>query len=86
MHKNVVFTCDYEYNLNEGNGNKNVFQLANAKLEYQKESKPFLIGLSATNLFNVKTVNSNFISEYTATYNAVYVLPRIVLLSVSYKL
>lgn len=85
LHKNLILKADYDYTNNFVGKNKNYFQIANLYLEYAKENNPWLFSLGFTNLFDANAINSNSISDYVSTYNTVQILPRIAMLTVTYK-
>jgi hypothetical protein len=86
--KSFLFTADYELNYftNNSTGQTNDFNTVNASLEYWKESSAWSFKLDATNLLdNDIKLSSNF-TQIQASENRVFVQPRILLLSVTYKL
>ena len=85
--KNFNFKTDYEVTFNQNNNNQtNRFTIANAFLSYQKKNNPFRFELSAQNYLNNGTKINNSFSDFLISNNTTYILPRIVLLSISYKL
>ena len=72
-------------NINDFN-QSNVFNIANASIRYQKKGSPFDFELSANNLFDTKNKNNFSFSDYLINQSTTYILPRAILLSVSYKL
>jgi hypothetical protein len=85
--KHFNFKTDYQITYNEDSNNqKTDFSIANAFLSYQKKNNPFRFELSAQNFLNngVK-INNNF-SDFMISNTTTFILPRIVMLSVSYKL
>jgi hypothetical protein len=85
--KNFNFKTDYEVTFNEDSYNqKTDFRIANAYLTYQKKNNPFRFELSAQNYLNNSTKITNSFSDYMISSSTVYTLPRIVMLTVSYKL
>lgn len=85
--KNFIFKTDYEvtFNRNSNNQNNN-YRIANAFLSYQKKNNPFRFELSAQNFLNNGTKINNSFSDYLISNTTTYILPRIVMLSISYKL
>ena len=69
-------------NLNQSN----YFDIANASLRYQKTKSPFEFELSASNLLDTKTKNNYSFSDYLISQSNTFILPRTILISVSYKL
>ena len=85
--KNFNFKTDYEVTFNNNSNNQNNrFAIANAFLSYQKKNNPFRFELSAQNYLNNGTKINNSFSDFLISNNTTYILPRIVMLSISYKL
>ncbi len=74
---------DYE---NREQGITNTFNLANASLFYQKEDSPWGFELSATNLFDTQFRRRNSFSDFLISDQTTFIIPRILLFKVSYKL
>lgn len=74
--------------LRNGNSNNqnNFYNIANTSIRYQKKNSPFGFELSITNCFNSKTKNEYSFSDYAITERSTYVMPRVILFSLSYKL
>lgn len=85
--KNFVFNSKYTYNHYQQNGNSlENYSSWNASLRYQPRESRWEIELSAENLLNNKTLNSNFANDYTTTSLSYEIRPRFALLQVRYKL
>lgn len=85
--KFFVLKIDYDNLKNTNNLNQtNFYDIANVSLHYQKKSSPFGFELFANNVFNNKIKNDYSFSDYVITERKTYVLPRIVMFSVNYKL
>lgn len=85
--KNFNFKTDYEVTFNQNSNNQNNrFAIANAFLSYQKKNNPFRFELSVQNYLNNGTKINNSFSDFLISNNTTYILPRIVMLSISYKL
>ena len=86
--KGFVFNFDYtHFNYqNESQGINNNYNVANAVLSYQKEDNPWMFKLTSQNLFNTTFKQSNSFSDYLVSDSKTYVLPRVVMFSVGYKL
>jgi hypothetical protein len=82
-----VYKIDYQ-NLRNTNGNNqnNFFETANTSLRYQRKNNPFGFEFSINNLFDIKVKNDYSFSDYIISQSATYILPRVFLFSVSYKL
>ena len=86
--KGFVFNFDYtHYNYqNKSQGINNKYDVANAVLSYQKEDSPWLFKLTTQNLFDTTFKQSNSFSDYLVSDSKTYVMPRVVLFSIGYKL
>ena len=85
--KHFNFKTDYEITFNENSNNiATDFRIANAYLSYQKKNNPFRFELSAQNYLNNGTKINNSFSDFMTSSSTTYTLPRIVMLTVSYKL
>ena len=87
IYKSWVFKIDYE-NLKNTNSNNqnNYFDIINSSLRYQKKNSPFGFEITANNLLNNNLRNSYSFSDFLISEEVTFVLPRVLLLSVSYKL
>ena len=83
------FTFKFEYenlkNTNEAN-QTNFYNISNTSLRYQKKNSAFGFEIFANNLFNNKVKNDYSFSDFIVSERSTFVLPRVVMLSVSYKL
>lgn len=85
--KYFVLKLTYQNLKNINNLNQsNYFDIANASLRYQKTKSPFEFELSASNLLDTKTKNNYSFSDYLISQSNTFILPRTILISVSYKL
>ena len=85
--KHFNFKTDYEVTFNENSNNiATDFRIANAYLSYQKKNNPFRFELSAQNYLNNGTKINNSFSDFMISSSTTYTLPRIVMLTISYKL
>lgn len=64
----------------------NVFDVANTSLFYQKENSPWGFELEATNLFDIKFRQNNSFTDFLISTQSTFLMPRIVMFKVSYKL
>ena len=82
-----TYTLEYE-NLKNSNDNNqsNFYEIANTSLSYQKKNNPFRFEISVNNLFNIQKKNVYSFSDYMISNQSTYILPRVFMLSVSYKL
>lgn len=86
--KGFVFNFDYtHYNYqNEAQKINNKYNIANAIVSYQKEDSPWLFKLTTQNLFNTTFKQNNSFSDYLISDTKTYVMPRVILFSIGYKL
>jgi hypothetical protein len=84
--KNYFLSLDYQYYNYSSAFSQSQYQIANILLEYQQEKSPWKFNIQLKNAFDMKykqqTIFSNFLISDTSTY----VLPRVILLTVGYKL
>ncbi|CAM3935847.1 MULTISPECIES: carboxypeptidase-like regulatory domain-containing protein [Flavobacterium] len=81
------FKTDYEITFNENSNNqKTNYRIGNASLSYHKKDHPFRFELSAQNYLNNGTKINNSFSDFLISNNTTYILPRVIMLSISYKL
>ncbi|MBY0485811.1 MAG: carboxypeptidase-like regulatory domain-containing protein [Flavobacteriaceae bacterium] len=85
--KYFTFKLDYE-NLKNKNSldQTNFYDIANTSLRYQKKNSPFGFELFVNNLFDNKVKNDYSFSDFIISERKTYVLPRVFMISVSYKL
>lgn len=85
--KYFVFNFSYENLKNTDNNNQsNFYEVANSSIRYQRKNSAFGFELSVNNLFDNKVKNEFLFSDYMISEHTTYVLPRVILFSVSYKL
>lgn len=65
---------------------KNSFKNANASLFYQKENSPWGFEINATNLFDTKFKQDNLFSDFLISDSKTFILPRIIMFKIEYKL
>lgn len=83
-----IFNVDYRYELysNETVGNSNNFNTANTSLFYQMTDSPWGFELSANNIFDVRFKQRNSFSSFLISDQKTFILPRIFLFKISYKI
>jgi len=83
-----IFNANYYNNTFENKTltQKDTYELLNTSLFYQKEDSAWGFEIKANNLLGIKYKRSNSINEFLISDVKTYVLPRVVLLTVSYKL
>jgi hypothetical protein len=83
-----IFKADYtfdNYN-NKSQAITNTFDTANAALFYQKEDSPWGFEVTVTNIFDVKFKQQNSFNAFVISDSRTFILPRIVMFKLSYKL
>lgn len=83
-----VFNFDYEKNIyhNRTLNQKNIYEIANATLSYQKENSSWSYKITAQNLFNASFRQSNSFSDFLISDSRTFILPRIIMFSIGYNL
>lgn len=85
--ESLVLKADYENFKNKNSLNQNSsYEIANASLFYQKKNSAWGFEFSANNFLNAKIKRTNSFSDYIVSERTTYILPRVLLLSVNYKL
>ncbi len=85
--KSWTFRFEYENLKNTNNTNQsNYYDIANSSLRYQKKNSAFGFEFSVNNLFDTRVISNYSFSDYLISETNTFVLPRIMLLSVSYKI
>lgn len=86
--KDFIFKADYTFD-NYNNKSQdiiNTFNTANASLFYQKEDSPWGFEINATNIFDVRFRQNNSFNAFVISDNRTFILPRIVMFKLNYKL
>ncbi len=82
-----IYKIEYQSLRNTNSTNQCLFfETANTALRYQKKNSPFGFEFTVNNLFGSKAKNDYSFSDYVISENKTYVMPRVFLFSVSYKL
>ena len=82
-----TFITDYNFQKNSNaQGQVTHFQTATANLEFKPKRSPWSFDVSITNAFNTKVINNNSFSDYLISQQTTYILPRIIMLHISFKL
>ncbi|MEM1002507.1 MAG: carboxypeptidase regulatory-like domain-containing protein, partial [Bacteroidota bacterium] len=86
--KDFIFKTDYTFdNYNNISQNlRNTFDVFNASLFYQKEDSPWGFELNATNIFDVRFRRQNSFNSFIISDQRTFVMPRIIMFKLSYKL
>ncbi len=75
----------YRY-VNKAFNEKNNYEISNASLYYNGENSGWSFELKAQNLFDVQFKNQNSFSSFIISDTRTFILPRIIMFSVGYKL
>ena len=83
-----IFKADYSLDTfnNKTTNNTNQFDMANASLFYKTKDSPWGFEVSASNIFDVKFRQTNNFSNFLIQDSKTFVLPRIIMFKVIYKL
>lgn len=82
-----TYKFEYENLKNTNNNNQsNFYDIANTSLRYQKKNSPFGFELSINNLFDNNVKNDYSFSDYLISERKTFILPRVFMFSISYKL
>lgn len=83
-----VFNFDYQKSIyqNKTLQQKNIYEIANASLSYQKENSGWSYKITAQNLFNAQFRQSNSFNNFLISDRRTFILPRIIMFSVGYNL
>jgi hypothetical protein len=84
--KNWTIKMDYENLKNTNNNQHNFYEIANTSIRYQKKNSPFGFEFSINNVFDNKTKNDYSFSDFMVSQQTIYLLPRIYMFAISYKL
>lgn len=86
--KRFIFKADYSFDSykNKSSNLTNTFDTANTSLFYQKEDNPWGFEINATNLFNVTFKQQNSFNTFLISDSKTFILPRIIMFKISYKL
>lgn len=82
-----IYKIEYQNLKNTNNTNQtNYFEMANTSLRHQEKNSPFGFEFSINNLLNLKAKNEYSFSDYVINQRNTYIVPRVFLFAVSYKL
>lgn len=85
--KNWTLKADFENFANNSSFGENTrFEIANAFIDYQKKNSPWGFEFSANNFLDNRVKISNSFTDYMISEKTTYILPRVVMLSVRYKI
>lgn len=83
-----IFKADYSFDsyTNNNMNIQNTFDTANVSLFYQVEDSPWGFEVNATNMFNNEFRQQNSFSDFLISDSKTFILPRIVMFKIAYKL
>lgn len=83
-----IASIDYSANIYENKqlNQRNSYSLSKASLFYAAKNSPWSFEVEANNLFDVEFKNENLVTSYLISDNQSFILPRILLFSVGYRL
>ncbi|WP_197056955.1 carboxypeptidase-like regulatory domain-containing protein [Cellulophaga sp. Hel_I_12] len=83
------FIFEFTYNktiYKDNNEQQNNYEIADTSLFYQFKESPWALKISSTNIFDANFKNRNSFSDFVISDQRIFILPRIWMFSVSYKL
>lgn len=86
--KDFIFKADYRFENYENKtfDSSSTFDVSNASLFYQKEDSPWGFEVSANNIFDIGFKQRNSFSSILVSDEKSFILPRIIMFKVAYKL
>lgn len=85
--KHFIAEASYQKFVNHSAfANANDYEILNASLRYQRKNNPWTFELQGQNLLGAQTKVQSSISDYVVSETTFYILPRLIMLSVKYKL
>lgn len=84
--KNYLLKLDYEYYTYKSFSSTSQYQIANLSVDYQKEKSPWKFSFQLKNAFNMAFKQQTIFSDFLIADTKTYVLPRVMLFSIAYKL
>lgn len=85
--KGFILKADYRKTTFKNNSQiTSTYEIANASLFYQKEDSPFGLEVNISNLFDIKHKSNSSFSDFLISENQTYILRRIIIFKMSYKL
>jgi hypothetical protein len=86
--KDFILKADYSFDnyKNKNTSVNNTFDTVNVSLFYQKEDNPWGFEINATNLFDVTFKQQNSFNGFLISDSKMFILPRIIMFKISYKL
>jgi len=86
--ESFIFNIDYNYRRfnNKTTNNQNKNDILNASFLYQKEKSSWSFEISANNIFNNRFIRNSSFTNFLISDSKTFVLPRIIMLKIAYKL
>lgn len=84
--KHFVWKADYHWMSNSFSNQKTTVEQMNSYIEYNKKNSPWLFMIKGNNLLNTGIKNEINFSDFIISNTNTYILPRVVLFSIQYKL
>lgn len=85
--KTLTFKTSYDGFENTNTNNQNTrFDITTAEILYQKEKSPFTFQFSVYNLLNTQFKNNNSFTDFLITEQTTFILPRIMMFTLRYKI
>jgi len=84
--KNIIFKTNYDWNKNIFEDRKDSFDRLDFSWEYRRKNNPWLFEFKVNNALNTQSRFNNNFSEFLISTQETFILPRVVVFMVSYKL
>jgi len=86
IYDKFIFKFDYDWTKNSFENRKDKFDRLNFSLQYMKENNPWSFEIQVNNAFNIKSRFNNSFSDFFISMQETFIMPRVVVFSIHYKL
>ncbi|MCK0132158.1 carboxypeptidase-like regulatory domain-containing protein [Flavobacteriaceae bacterium F08102] len=85
--KGFIFKADYAYtNYKNESTSLNTYSFLNASLSYQHLKSQWEYSLTASNLLNTRSLNTNMSNDFFVSTNQYFIQPRVITIGIKYNL
>ena len=84
--KNIVFKTNYDWNKNLFENRTDSFDRLDFSFEYKRKNNPWLFEIKVNNALNTQSRFNNSFSDFLISSQETFILPRVAVFTVSYKL
>jgi hypothetical protein len=84
--KNIVFKTNYDWNKNIFDDRTDSFDRLDFSFEYKRKNNPWLFEFKVNNALNTQSRFNNSFSDFLISSQETFILPRVAVFTVSYKL